>query len=296
MRRGTGLVRALVAGHLCRDLCRNLCRGFGLRADSTKDGTKVTTKASGLLFVVLFAASASAATSPATALFQDGLQAYRAGDYSRAALEFYESAARRPASGTLQNLGNAEWQQGRTGRAVLAWEQALWLDPFNATVHNDLRYARKMAQLEAPDLAWYEVVSTWLPVNWWACLAGFSLWLAVGMTLVPGVFRRRRTAWQQAVAAVALMVFLLSIPAHAGVHTRSHLGFILEKDTPLRLTPTREAQAITRLPAGEPARYERVRGEYLLIRTGRALGWVERTQFGLICSAAGQPRPETPSP
>ncbi len=236
----------------------------------------------GLLLLLTFALPSSA--TPAAALFQDGLKAYREGEYSRAALEFYESAARRPASGTLQNLGNAEWQQGRAGRAVLAWEQALWLDPFNATVHEDLRFARREAQLEAPDLTWYEVVSTWLPVNWWACLAGFSLWLAVGMTLVPGVLRRRRTAWQQAVAALALMVFLLSIPAHVGVHTRSHLGFILEKDTALRLTPTREAQALTRLSAGEPARYERVRGKYLLIRTGRALGWVEQTQFGLICA------------
>jgi hypothetical protein len=237
-----------------------------------------------LAIALLVAGVGPSLASPASALFQDGLQAYRAGEYSQAAMEFYQSAARRPASGTLQNLGVAQWQQGQTGWAVLAWEQALWLDPFNRTVHGNLRFARKMAQLEAPELAWYEVVSTWLPVNWWACLAGFSLWLAVAMVVLPGVLRRRRTAWQQAVAALALMVFLLSIPAHVGVQTRSHLGFILEKDTPLRLTPTREAQAITRLAAGEAARYERVRGPYLLIRTSRALGWVEQAQFGLICN------------
>jgi hypothetical protein len=220
--------------------------------------------------------------SPATALFQDGLQAYRDGDYSRAALEFHESAARSPAAGTLQNLGNAEWQRGQPGRAILAWEQSLWLDPFNNTVNTDLRFARKVAQLEAPDLTWYEVVSSWLPVNWWAALAGISLWVAVGMALTPTILHRRRTTTQQAVAAVALMVFLLSIPAHFGIHTRSHLGFILEKDTPLRLTPTHGAQAITRLPAGEPARYERVRGNFLLIRTARTQGWVERSELGLL--------------
>ena len=226
-----------------------------------------------------------AASTPAGALFQDGLEAYRGGDYARAALEFGQSAARRPASGTLQNLGLAEWQQGQAGAAILSWERALWLDPFNRTVHGDLRFARKAAQLEAPDLAWYEVVSTWLPVNWWACLAGLSLWLAVGLVLLPSLLRQRRAAWQQALAALAMMVFLLSIPAHVGVHTRSHLGFILAKDTPLRLTPTRNAQTITRLTAGEPGRYERVRGPYLLIRTGRTVGWVEKTQFGLVCAA-----------
>ena len=82
------------------------------------------------------------------------------------------------------------------------------------------------------------------------------------------------------------MVFLLSVPAQIGVHTRSRIGFILQKDTPLRLTPTLEAQAVTRLAPGEPARWVRARGNYVLIRTSRTRGWIEREQLGLIC-----PRP-----
>ena len=114
----------------------------------------------------------------------------------------------------------------------------------------DLRFARKTAQLEAPELAWYEVISTWLPGNWWAWIAGASLWLAVGMVMLPGILRWRKATWHQAVAAFCLMVFLLSIPAYIGLHTRSRLGFVLQPDTVLRLTPTVEAQAVTRLAAG----------------------------------------------
>jgi hypothetical protein len=77
----------------------------------------------------------------------------------------------------------------------------------------------------------------------------------------------------------------LSIPALFGVERRARLGFVLEKDTPLRLTPTAEAQAITRLAPGDPARAIRSRGRYLLIRTSRSVGWVEQTQFGLTCPA-----------
>ena len=171
-----------------------------------------------------------------------------------AAEAFRQSVTLQPASGALQNLGNAEWQRHRTGAAILAWEQALWLDPFNQSARQNLRFARKTAQLEAPDLAWYEVISTWLPVSWWAWIAGVSLWLAVGMVLLPGILRRRKATWHQAIAALGLMVFLLSVPAHIGVETRSRIGFVLQKDTPLRLTPTLEAQAVTRLAAGEPAR------------------------------------------
>ena len=224
----------------------------------------------------------------AEALFQAGVTAYRAGDYALAAEAFSQSITLQPASGALQNLGNAEWQRHRTGAAILAWEQALWLDPFNQAARQNLRYARKNAQLEAPDLAWYEVISTWLPVSWWAWIAGVSLWLSVGVVLLPGILRQRKATWHQAIAALGLMVFLLSVPAHIGVETRSRIGFVMQKDTPLRLTPTLEAQAVTRLAAGEPARKIRARGNYLLIRNGHVLGWVEQDQFGLTCPRPGR--------
>jgi tetratricopeptide (TPR) repeat protein len=237
-------------------------------------------------FLVLLATTLSAQMvrgESFDALFRQGAATYRLGDYADAAQAFRQSAKQRPASGTLQNLGNAEWKLGSTGPAILAWEQAVWLDPFNDPARTDLRFARRTAQLEAPELAWYEVVSTWLPANWWAWIAGASLWLAVGLVMLPGILRWRKATWHQAVAAFCLMVFLLSIPAYIGLHTRSRLGFVLQPDTPLRLTPTLEAQAITRLAAGEPARLARTRGKYLLIRTNRTQGWVERGQFGLIC-------------
>ena len=242
-------------------------------------------RAFGFLLAPLLALSAFA-SSP-DALFRVGVAAYRAADYSLAAQAFRQSVTLQPASGALQALGNAEWQQRRTGDAILAWEQALWLDPFNESARQNLRFARKTAQLEAPDLAWYEVISAWLPVSWWAWIAGGSLWLAVAMVILPGILRQRKATWHQAVAALALMVFLLSIPALFGVQTRARIGFVLEKDTPLRLTPTLEAQAITRLAPGEPARLVRARGRYVLIQTGRTLGWVERDQFGLTCPANG---------
>ena len=217
-----------------------------------------------------------------SALFESGVSAYRAGDFSQAVESFRKSAALRPASGTLENLGTAEWRSDQPGPAILAWEQSLWLDPFNRVSHNNLRFARKVLQVEAPELTWYEVVSTWLPVNWWAWIAGISFWLAIAAAVLPGIFRLPKAGWQQGVAALGLTIFLLSVPAHAGVHTRSRTGFILQKDTPLRLTPTAEAQAMTRLSAGEPARQLRTRGQYVLLRTSRATGWVLREEFGRL--------------
>jgi tetratricopeptide (TPR) repeat protein len=215
--------------------------------------------------------------------FRAGGEAYRNADYAQAAKLFGESVAQQPSSGALQNLGNAEWQRGRAGAAVLAWEQALWLSPGDANARENLRYARETQQLEAPELTWYEAASAWLPVNWWPWITAFSLWTVAAMLTLPLVCRWRRSGWQQAVAALALGVFILCLPAHWGVHTRSQLGFVLQREVPLRLTPTREAEEVTRLAAGEPARLLRSRGDYVFLRTSRASGWVEKEQFGLVC-------------
>ncbi len=229
-----------------------------------------------------------AITIHAQNFFQEGTSAYHTGEYESAVRSFQQGSATNPAPGTFLNLGLAEWQKGDIGAAVLAWERSLWLNPYNSSARENLRFARKAAQIEAPELSWNEVVSTWLPINWWAWLAGLSLWVAVGMTTLPSVLRVPRATWHQAIAAFGVRIFRLSLPAHIGVHTRSKLGFALEKDMPLRLTPTSEAQIITRLGSGEPLRKVRVRGNFVLVRTNRATGWVKREYFGLVCPEDGK--------
>jgi len=214
--------------------------------------------------------------------FQAGVKAYAAGDFSAAARAFMESVGTQPAAGAYQNLGNAEWQQGRVGPAIQAWERALWLFPGNADAHDNLEFARTTGQLEAPELTWYEVVSTWLPSGWWAVLTAVSLWLVADLLALPGIFRRRRTGWQQALTALGLTLFLLTLPAHYGWHTRAKIGFVLEANLPLRLTPTEQAQEITRVGAGEPGRCERTLGGYCYVRFRNTAGWLRREEFGLV--------------
>jgi tetratricopeptide (TPR) repeat protein len=215
--------------------------------------------------------------------FATGLNAYRGGNFVAASEQWSDLAKVEPAAGTFVNLGLSEWQLGRRGPAVLAWERALWVDPFNAAARENLRYARKAAQLEAPQLSWFEAASLWLPVNAWALVAGFSLWAAVAFVTLPRVLRLGRANWHQAAAAAGFALFLLCLPSLYGVHTRARMGIVLEKETALRLTPTHAAQTVMLLPAGQPVRWERARGDYLLVRTGYGKGWVERTQLGLVC-------------
>ena len=235
-----------------------------------------------LLGLILLLAGVRFNCAAANDLFAAGKAAFESGQFADAAKNFRADLETQPAVGTLLNLGLSEWRRGRAGAAILAWEQASWLEPFDANVRTNLQYARDFIGLEGPDYSWYERTSAWLPSNAWAWIAAGSLWLAVGMFVLPGVLRWRRSGWQQALAALGLVLFLLSLPSNLGVLTRTNLGFVMQRDSALRLTPTSESEVVTKLAAGEPARELRGRGEYILVKTSRGQGWIEKNQFGRI--------------
>jgi tetratricopeptide (TPR) repeat protein len=236
-------------------------------------------------FIFLAALSGLVETGHTAAndFFAQGTELSRAGKFPEAAAAFEKSAQAQPASGTLVNLGLAEWQRGHAGAAILAWEQARWIDPFDPRAEANLKFARQVAQVDAPQLKWFETASTWLPPNVWVWIAGASLWLAVGALVLPGIFRRRKAGWQQMAGALAFGFFLFSVTANLGVVTRTQIGFVLKKNAPLLLTPTSEGEVISTLTVGEPARQLRARGNFLFIRTAGESGWIEQGEFRLIC-------------
>lgn len=214
--------------------------------------------------------------------FRTGVVAYDAGQFETAAQAFHDSLAKKNAPETLLNLGLAQWQCDRAGDAILAWQQAAWLDPFSRAARNNLSYAREAASVNPPELSWCEEASTWLPANWWTGIAVGSLWLAVAMATLPGFLRLRKAGWHQTGAALALGIFLLSLAPSLGIFTRSKIGIVTEKNISLRLTPTQSAEVISTLPPGEPVRELRVHGDYFFVRTQNGSGWVERRQIKFL--------------
>jgi tetratricopeptide (TPR) repeat protein len=233
----------------------------------------------GLLCLLVCQRPASAATKDT---FQAGLAAYESGQFPVAARAFRDAATNAPSTGAFLNLGLSEWRRGRAGAALCAWEQALWVAPGNPSARNSLAYARRLMDVESPHLHWYERVSSRLPINAWAWITAVGLWMTIGAVLLPDILRRRRSATTQAFAAFGLMVLLLSLPAQVGIRTRQQIGFILQREASLRLTPTADAEISLKLPAGEPARQLRKRGNYVLVKTSQGEGWLEQHQFGLV--------------
>jgi hypothetical protein len=216
--------------------------------------------------------------------FTRGVDLSHTGQFPEAATAFQNAAKTQPAAGTLLNLGLAEWQRGHAGAAILAWEQARWIDPFDSRVTENLKFARQAAQVDEPQLNWYEAVSTWLPPNAWVWLSCVTLWLTVGLLVLPGVFRRPKAGWQQCLAAVAFGLFLFSLAGNFGVVSRTQIGFVVKKNASLQLTPTHNGEVISPLAAGEPARKLRTRGNYIFIRTLGTAGWIDQNDFRLVYS------------
>ncbi|HOW65942.1 MAG TPA: hypothetical protein P5186_16500 [Candidatus Paceibacterota bacterium] len=228
-------------------------------------------------------AQSNQALAAARSLFTQGTEAFLAGDYTTAARLYRESASQRPSAGVFLNLGHAEWKLGHVGPAVLAWERAQWLDPLNPDAKTNLRFARKQTQLDAPNSTWYEVCSTWLPSGFWAWLACLSFWTALALLVLPGLLSRQKTEWQQGLAAAAFAVFLLTLPALAGIQSRSAWGIVTDDRAHLRITPTEHGQILTKLNPGELAKLERRRGDFWFIRANNtAAGWIKASEFSLI--------------
>ena len=234
---------------------------------------------------VIWLAFASAARGE-TNDFERACSAYDTRDFAGAAQLFGDEIKRAPSAEAWRNLGNAKWQAGHPGPAILAWERALWINPYDADAAASLRFARQSAQLAELPLRWWETFSTCLPANAWAWLAVGSLWLTIALGFVlPIILGRRRTAWTQSLAAIAFGGLLLTITGAAGIHTRTALGVVWSGGTPLLQVPTHHAQTLARLPAGEAIHSRYRRGNYFFVRTSSAgSGWVEETRLRFISS------------
>ena len=215
--------------------------------------------------------------------WQEAAQLYASSNYPGAAAIYQSMSSNQVASANLlQNWGNAEWQSARKGPAILAWEKAFWLDPHQPNVRNNLRFARRTLLLEEPEMGWYEFCSTWLPANDWAVLSASSFWVMLGLILLPGLFGWKKSVWLQAGAAGALSIFILTLPALYGLHTRSRMAVVLTQNGNLLLTPTAAGQVKSQLPEGEMVRLIRRRGAFSYVRTTTQNGWIQGNKLGFI--------------
>lgn len=213
-----------------------------------------------ILLLLLAVRPLSAQTDYTLGAAQAELQS---GDYARAAAMLDSLEARGTVSPEFYlALGNAWYESGQFGRAILAYERGLRLRPGNADLDNNLRFVRREAGITAPELPefmllrWWRLFGAWLGVTgaylaallfWWLAVAGGVWWYLRRKQMEE----KRRFALLPVALLMALIsggFILLAESRYAALNESSEA--ILLNDSTLRVSPTADGSVEAELSPG----------------------------------------------
>lgn len=153
---------------------------------------------------------AYSASLPAT--WERALQAYKQQNYSGASAMYEQLIRDGYADVALYyNLGNCYMQMGNKGRAVLAYECALRLDPGNSDVQANLAFVRTTLEDQISALEPYPVLALLsnpqqiLRSHTWLWIGLIGIWISIGI----GIWIRKRGMRSGSITMIALFILAL---------------------------------------------------------------------------------------
>lgn len=215
---------------------------------------------------------------------------YAAGHYAEATSIYEDFVAQGVEDAALfYNLGNAYFQQGDLGRAVLNYQRAAQLNPRDADIRANLALARAQVvdSLPAADSSPFsllaKVTGNWLTLNETAVLA-LALWFGLGfLVLVIRQMRSGRAQRMLRATAVVLGIVLLALTLSLGSRTlieRSRPGGVVVVPTvAVNSGPGAEFASAYSLNGGAEVQLVGAQGDWvkLDLPDGAGEGWVPRS-------------------
>lgn len=217
------------------------------------------------------------------ALFEDGVEAYRAGDYGRAH-QLWEGLLAEPLSEddrarVLYGLGNAAYRLGEPLEAAGWYTAALRYAPRDGDARENLELARREADLEPADPGtlssafWFLLTALTFGESARLALGGLLFLLAVLLAeagLGGGLWRAL-----SGVALILAAVCFVPWIAHALQDGGETVWTVEEGGAELRAEPHRELEVIGRLAPGEIAHRIDALPGWVRVRTDDGeRGWV----------------------
>lgn len=234
-----------------------------------------------LLLLALFAAPQP--DPEAARLFALGGDLYAEGDFHGATAAYEGALETGWTSPALElNLGNAYFEAGRLGYAVLHFERAHRLAPHDAAVQHNLRLARSQLADGAPQpVPPAQAAARWLAryVGAWPLAAvAFGLYLAVLALVGVRVWTRTVSPWQRR-ALVVLVPLALLVAGAAVMAARfesAPRAVVIAASAPLRTAPSPEAAGAGSAPEGAVLDVTARREPWLEVRLpDGSTGWAE---------------------
>ena len=187
----------------------------------------------------------------------------------------------------LFNQANANARAGKTGLAILNYEQAQLLAPNDPDIAANLQFVRAKAGLPDASENWLTHGLTCVPPNTMAWLGSLGLALAgLGLLLVR-LYPRRRLAFRSLTFAGALLV---AAALGSAIMTRPRLNeaVVIARAAPALTSPVLAAEPLFKLREGETVTVRAEHQDFALVRTtaGRS-GWVARADLARVVPPSG---------
>jgi hypothetical protein len=260
-----------------------------------------------LILIGLFLAVALAAVinllSPSAVADVDAVSAanqlYAVGHYGVAARIYEQLIAQEvQESVVFYNLGNAYYQQGDLGHAILNYERAARLAPRDGDIRANLELARAQAVDLFPEAAAGPIngvaraTSNWLTLNETAVLA-LALWFVFGFLLLawrqiqPG---SARSGVKYALVVTAVLLALAGVALGSRLYTdRAQPDGVVVADSVAVSSGPEEGQATEfSLHSGAEVTIVETHGDWIRLDVpGDAVeGWIPRETVKMIASAS----------
>ncbi len=217
--------------------------------------------------------------------FRAGNEAYSKQDFV-GAIAHYEAVlqAGTHSAALYYNLGNAYWQQGDAGRALLYLEKAMALDPSLAEARHNWNFIRQQVGLPSslPEQGLLSRLAGWMPLNRWGWVLALGVWSSALLLVLSYVWNSIATLCRIFLSLTLAVVMIGSLGLRGALRqTRTMVA--LHKETPLRVSPLADSAVTGYLMAGERATYrERHLGYYLVQSENGKQGWVTAHEAGLV--------------
>jgi tetratricopeptide (TPR) repeat protein len=238
------------------------------------------------LIVVAALASATAGAQP-NELFQKAGRAYDAGKFAEAVLHYntmLQQGHRAPQ--VYFNLGNAEFRQGHSGAAVLAYRRAWQLAPRDADINANLQFALEQTGAASPAPSLPARILQALSAQEWRTAALVLFWLLAGTSCAGLLLPARRKIF----LSITLGLFVLFGATLVGVAYWLDLQVrepevVVMQPAKILFAPLPNATEYYALPAGSLVRLEAREGAWCRIRSAGRPGWLPQSNCVAICQA-----------
>ncbi|MDA0768588.1 MAG: tetratricopeptide repeat protein [Chloroflexi bacterium] len=246
--------------------------------------------------VIIATTSLALAQSPSDVrLMSVANQLYESGQYDQAT-EFYDQLIREGthSAALYFNLGNAHYNQGEMGQAILNYRRAQRITPRDEALQSNLDLARSLARDsgasdgETPLALWNDITEQRLMLDELA-LVTLALWFAFAMALVVVVMMTRKGV-KRAAKIVAILICIPMVAAFFALGSRLYADalnpdvVVVADEVEVTTGPSPQYALQLTLRSGAEARQLDSRGSWtkLSLRGGELEGWVPSGSVELV--------------